>query len=66
VDRHAGIGQGQIGEEAFRLLVQDPRFAEHPMILETPKEDEQGRPMDPVNLTLLRSFLQNASPRRRR
>jgi hypothetical protein len=36
------------------------------MILETPKEDEQGRPMDPVNLALLRSFLQNASPRRRR
>jgi deoxyribonuclease-4 len=66
VDRHAGIGQGQIGAEAFRLLVQDPRFAEHPMILETPKEDEQGRPMDPVNLARLRSFLQDAPTRRRR
>lgn len=65
VDRHAGIGQGQIGLEAFRRLVQDPRFAEHPMILETPKEDEQGRPMDPVNLALLRSFLRDAPAHRR-
>jgi deoxyribonuclease-4 len=66
VDRHAAIGQGQIGPTAFRLLVQDPRFAEHPMIIETPKEDEQGRPMDPVNLALLRSFLPNSpTPRQR-
>lgn len=56
VDRHAHLGQGYIGSDAFRLLVQDDRFAKHPMILETPKEDAQGRPMDPVNLALLRSF----------
>jgi len=66
VDRHAAIGQGQIGPTAFRLLVQDPRFAEHPMIIETPKEDETGRPMDPVNLALLRSFLRNPSAPRHR
>lgn len=54
VDRHAHIGRGEIGREAFRLLVSDSRFADLPMILETPKADDAGRQMDPVNLRLLR------------
>lgn len=53
VDRHAGIGLGEIGEAAFRRLVTDPRFRDHPMILETPKQDD-GTDMDAVNLALLR------------
>jgi deoxyribonuclease-4 len=57
VDRHAGIGLGHIGKETFRWLITDPRFAKLPMILETPKEDEAGKPMDPVNLGILRGFL---------
>jgi len=56
VDRHAGIGLGEIGRNAFRCLVTDPRFSDRPMILETPKEDADGNPMDPVNLQLLRNF----------
>ena len=56
VDRHAGIGLGHIGEGAFRRLVTDTRFAKLPMILETPKEDAAGKPMDPINLAKLRSF----------
>ena len=56
VDRHAGIGLGHIGEGPFRRLVTDPRFAKLPMVLETPKEDAKGKPMDPVNLAKLRSF----------
>lgn len=35
VDRHADIGQGEIGDEAFRMLVNDPRFDHIPMLLET-------------------------------
>ena len=35
VDRHEHIGQGQIGLEAFRALVNDPRFAATPAFLET-------------------------------
>ena len=58
VDRHAGLGLGHIGLDAFRRLVNDPRFAKLPMILETPKEDADGSPMDPVNLGLLRGFCQ--------
>lgn len=57
VDRHAAIGQGHVGLDAFRRLVTDPRFANRPMILETPKEDDEGDPMDPVNLAVLRGFL---------
>ncbi len=57
VDRHAGLGLGKIGEHAFRRLATDPRFARRPMILETPKEDDAGRAMDPVNLGKLRGFV---------
>ncbi|HRN78363.1 MAG TPA: deoxyribonuclease IV [Candidatus Dependentiae bacterium] len=38
VDRHAHIGEGNIGLEAFRLLFNDPRFFDIPKILETPKD----------------------------
>jgi deoxyribonuclease IV len=57
VDRHAGLGQGAIGLEVFRRLVTDQRFRSLPMILETPKENELGDSMDPVNLGILRGFL---------
>ncbi|MCD6057250.1 MAG: apurinic endonuclease Apn1 [Thermomicrobiales bacterium] len=40
VDRHAHIGEGELGKEAFRLLLNDERFAGHPGILETPKGDD--------------------------
>jgi deoxyribonuclease-4 len=42
IDRHAPIGKGEIGLEAFRLLVNDPRFSDHPMVLETPPEEVAG------------------------
>lgn len=35
VDRHEGIGKGNIGIGAFELLMADPRFDEVPLILET-------------------------------
>ena len=35
-DRHANIGTGQIGEEGFRALLREPRFAKLPFILEVP------------------------------
>jgi deoxyribonuclease-4 len=50
VDRHEHIGRGEIGLEAFRLLLTDPRLEGVPILLETPKEGE----MDPVNLAALR------------
>ena len=56
VDRHEHIGQGHIGLEPFRRIVNDPRFRKTPMILETPKEDADGNEMDPVNLATLRGL----------
>jgi len=35
-DRHANIGQGQIGDEGFRALLHEPRLAKLPFILEVP------------------------------
>lgn len=57
VDRHEHIGQGHIGQEAFRLLVNDPRFEKVPMIMETPKEGPNDEDMDVVNLDTLRSLV---------
>jgi deoxyribonuclease-4 len=54
VDRHEHIGRGCIGRDAFRFLMNDPRFASVPKVLETPKEND----MDPVNLALLRGLVQ--------
>lgn len=55
VDRHQGLGEGAIGLDGFRLLMQESRFETIPMILETPK----GR--DPIvsdqrNLQILKNF----------
>ncbi len=57
VDRHEHIGEGQIGLNPFRLLVNDPRFAKTPMIMETPKEGPNGEDMDFVNLRTLRDLV---------
>ncbi|MBU0674005.1 MAG: deoxyribonuclease IV [Proteobacteria bacterium] len=55
LDRHTHIGQGEIGLEGFRNLVNDPRFVDHPMVLETPKSDDLHE--DRENLARLRSLL---------
>ena len=54
VDRHEHIGQGMLGESAFKFIMADMRFKTIPKILETPKGDD-GQ-MDKVNLSLLRKF----------
>jgi deoxyribonuclease-4 len=38
VDRHENIGKGFLGEDVFRLLMNDSRFDNIPLILETPEE----------------------------
>lgn len=41
VDRHDHLGQGEIGELGFRLLVNDPRVENIPLLLETPEAETQ-------------------------
>jgi deoxyribonuclease-4 len=60
VDRHEHIGQGKVGLEAFRNIVNDPVFRELPLILETPKDGADEYEMDLVNLSALRALV--ASP----
>ena len=55
VDRHEHIGEGEIGVEAFRLLLNDERFKRIPKVLETPKPIEHES--DRKNLALLRSLI---------
>jgi deoxyribonuclease-4 len=38
VDRHENIGKGFLGEETFAILMNDDRFDNIPLILETPEE----------------------------
>jgi deoxyribonuclease-4 len=60
-DRHAHIGDGHIGREGFANFLNDPRWANYPAHLETPKteEDENGNEieMDAVNLARLRELI---------
>lgn len=56
-DRHAHIGKGRIGDAGFKAIIRDSRLATIPKILETPK-DNDGIPMDPVNLERLRAMVQ--------
>jgi deoxyribonuclease IV len=58
VDRHEALGKGHLGLEPFRFIVNDPRFAKLPMVLETPKESDDNPDMDTVNLAVLRGLLQ--------
>ncbi len=59
VDRHAHIGQGTISRTGFACLMQDQRFVNTPMVLETPKGDQNE--MDRVNLALLQELAEGAA-----
>lgn len=64
-DRHMLIGEGRIGAEPFRWLLNDPRSRGIPLILETPQErpdipddDPSADPYDTRMVELLRSFVE--------
>ena len=55
VDRHEHIGKGAIGLSGFQNLLNDSRFADLPMTLETPKSEDLSEDFE--NLRILRSLL---------
>lgn len=58
LDRHVHIGQGAIGTEAFKLIMNDPRWAGIAMLLETPKKEDLKD--DVMNLETLRGLVEEA------
>jgi deoxyribonuclease-4 len=72
VDRHAHIGEGCLGLEPFRRIVNDRRFRGLPMLLETPKTEGrsptiiEADPLDEKNLNTLRGLIADQPQRTRR
>jgi deoxyribonuclease-4 len=66
VDRHEHIGQGCLGLDPFRRIVNDRRFRDLPMLLETPKAQGKAKgaievdPLDERNLETLRGLMDTA------
>ena len=63
VDRHEHIGDGCLGLEPFRRLLNDPRFADLPILIETEKTSRSSKPnaietdpLDVKNLDTLRGL----------
>ena len=52
VDRHDSIGKGLLGEEVFKRIMNDPRFDDIPLILETPDSSRWSE-----EIKLLYSFM---------
>jgi deoxyribonuclease-4 len=48
-DRHAGVGDGEIGDDGCAVFLSEPRFDGLPCVLETPGDTKQG--MTPEDMT---------------
>lgn len=58
VDRHTSLGRGHLGLDCFRYIASDPRFADIPLILETPDESIWSE-----EIAMLYDFAAGSSPR---
>ncbi len=54
IDRHWHIGEGKIGLDGFKALLNHPEFKDVPKIMETPKETEED---DPRNMRTVMSLM---------
>ncbi len=71
-DRHAHIGEGTIGistthktliNSGFAAVLNHPKLADKPMILETPKgTTPKGSALDTLNLSRLKKLIESSSP----
>ena len=66
VDRHEHIGEGFLGLEPFRHIVNDVRFAQTPMYLETEKGERDGVNLDAMNLATLQSLIETPAKHRKK
>ncbi len=60
-DRHAHIGEGEIGLQGFANFINDPRWTGYAAHIETPKKEKNDAgkevEMDPINIAALRSLV---------
>lgn len=63
-DRHAGIGEGELGEQGCAVFLSEPRFEGLPCVLETPGPDRSGPTVEEIALT--RQLRKRGLARRRR
>ncbi|MDP9401518.1 MAG: deoxyribonuclease IV [Actinomycetota bacterium] len=49
-DRHANVGEGELGEEGCAVFLSDPRFDGLPCVLETPTDEADGPKVEEVAL----------------
>lgn len=60
-DRHENIGKGKIGIDAFKFIMEDPRFRDIPLVLETPVSDNANEvDVYAKEIRLLNSFIDQA------
>ena len=57
-DRHENIGKGHIGINAFRNIMNDDRFKDIPMVLETPLCEKRGEEIYKHEIKLLYSLIE--------
>jgi deoxyribonuclease-4 len=49
-DRHANVGEGELGEGGCATFLREPRFRELPCVLETPGPDKEGPTAEEIAL----------------
>jgi deoxyribonuclease-4 len=62
-DRHADVGEGELGRRGCAVFLSEPRFADLPCVLETPGPDRQGPTK--AQITMTRRLLGQGARRRR-
>ena len=62
-DRHADVGEGEIGRRGCAVFLSEPHFSDLPCVLETPGPDRQGPTK--AEITLTRRLLGQGARRRR-
>lgn len=59
LDRHENIGKGKIGLECFRFIMNDKRFNDMPLVLETPVANGEDARIYSKEIELLYSLVEN-------
>ena len=49
-DRHANVGEGELGEDGCAVFLSDPRFDGLPCVLETPGPNKEGPTAEEIAL----------------